>query len=217
MPLALRGEQAPGPVERHVVADRRQDVVELLVLRARVAHAVGGEQRQAQPPREIHERLVAVLLLAQVMALELDVDAPGKDRRELLELFPRRVEPAARQRPRDRPLVAARQHVEPLRVRGDLVPRDARLALRLSERARRDEAAEVPVAGAVLDEEGELAVSRPSPRGGGAGEGGIGVEPLLGERVHERPSPLPSPAGRRRSIVTSAPTIARTPAAFAAL
>ena len=113
MPLPLGGEQVSGRVERRVIADRGQDVVQLLVLRAGVASAVGRDEREIPPPGQIHERLVAVLLLAQPVPPDLDVEPPGEDRREADERLPSRLEPSPRESPRERPLLAARQAVEP--------------------------------------------------------------------------------------------------------
>src|SRR5262249_56477331 len=84
-----------------------------------------------------------------------DVEAAGEDRREFLEQPAHGVGPTGRQGPRDRTLVAARQDVQTLRVRGDLFESHARLALRFPERPRGDQPAEILVAGAVLDEESE--------------------------------------------------------------
>ena len=155
MPLALRGKQIPGRVERRVVADRGQNVVQLLVFGAGIARAVGRDERETGAPRQLDERLVAVLLLAQPVPPDLDVEPPGKDPGEPAERLPPRLEPVPRERPRERSLLAARQAMESRRVRRDLLERDARLSLGLAGRALRDEAAEVLVAGAVLDEESD--------------------------------------------------------------
>jgi hypothetical protein len=163
MALALRGEEAAGPIERHVVPDRSQDVVELLVLMPRIAHAVRRDERQLQRAGEIDERAVSVLLLPQVVALELDVEPARKDPAEAREEILRGVEASLPERARDRALVASGQDVQSLGVRGDLVERDGGLPLRLPERARGDQPAEVPVAGTGLDEEGKT-----RENGGGA-------------------------------------------------
>jgi hypothetical protein len=150
-----------------VIADRRQDVVQLLVLRARVTDTIGREKRQPQRPREIDERTVAVLFSAETVPLQLDREPSRKDRREPLERLPRGIDAAGSERPGGRALVAARQAPEPFRARRDVFERDRGLPLRLSERAGGNQAAEVPVAGPVFDEEGDF----PSPPGGGRGQG----------------------------------------------
>src|SRR2546428_14138559 len=80
-----------------------------------------------------------MLLVSPVMPLQLDVGAAFGDARDLV----------------DRRLVRARDAVQPVGVFLDLLPRAARLALRLVQRAGREELAEVLVPLAVLDEEGE--------------------------------------------------------------
>ena len=130
--------------------------MELLVPRPGIADAVGRDERQAQPPRELHERLVAVLLFTEAVAAELDVESSRKETGEAAEHFPRRVESFALERSRDRPFLSARQAVKPLGVRGDLLPGHRRLPLRLSRRALGDQATEVLVPGPVLDEESEI-------------------------------------------------------------
>ena len=155
MPLTLRREEPSRGVERRVVADRGQNIVQILVLRPGITRAVGREDRQAHSPRQVEEGPVAVLFLAQAMALQLDMEAAREDRGEPLESPARGVQPLARQRARCRPLLSARQAVKPLRVRRDLFPGRGGLSLGLSRRAGRDQAAKVLVAGAVLDEEGE--------------------------------------------------------------
>ena len=101
-----------------VVADRRQHVVERLVLRPGVAHAVGGEQRQAELAGEVDQGLVAVLLVAQAVALELDVEAAAEEVRRAARAA------AGRRRRRPRP---ARGRAGPRRRRsGSGAPRRAR-------------------------------------------------------------------------------------------
>ncbi len=205
--LPLRREQASGGVERNVVANCGQDVVELLVLRPRVSHAVGREERQAQAPCEVRERLVAALLLPPPVALKLDVEAARKDRPESLEEAVRRIEAALLQLARDEPFRAARQRVQSLGMRGDLLERHRRFPLGFSERARRDEATEVLVAGARLDEEREARRTggrkgRPygtvGARRTGYGTVGAGLAPAL--QGHLRPDDRPDPCRFRRLV-----------------
>ena len=114
MALAMRREARTGRVERQVMPDRGENVVQGLVFLPGVAHAVGRDERQAEPRGERGERLVAVLLFAPAMALQLDVEPPGEEVREPLEHRPRRVRAAAvaGQRLRERSLVATGQEVQ---------------------------------------------------------------------------------------------------------
>ncbi len=90
---------------------------------AGVAHAVRGDEREAERAGEVDERAVALLLVAEAVALQLDVEAAREDAPELVEKLPRRVGAV---RPRaargDRPLVAAGQAGEPLGVLRRLLP-----------------------------------------------------------------------------------------------
>src|SRR5438067_8070176 len=81
-----------------------------------------------------------MLFVAPTVPLQLDVRAVFEDARD----------------PVDRRLVRARDAVQPVGVRLDLLPRAARFAFRLVQRASREELAEVAIALAVLDEEGEV-------------------------------------------------------------
>ena len=96
-----------------------------------------------------------MLLVAKVMPLELDREAARKDRCEPAEQLSRGVRASRREGARDRALFAAGQAMQPFRVRGDVLPRDAPLPLRMPERAGRDQPTEIPVSRAALDEEGE--------------------------------------------------------------
>ena len=192
VPLALRGEQAARAVERRVVADARQDVVELLVLRARVAHAVGGEERQAQPARQIDERLrCAAPPRAGGAAGARRGARPGKDRGEPSRAAraPRRGLPAASARatgPSSPPVGTC----SPSACAATCSSVTAVSPFGFPSAPAVIETAEVPVAGPVLDEERE-ARQRTEARDP------LVAATLLRERVRERPSDLcPLAAGR---------------------
>jgi hypothetical protein len=129
--------------------------MEVLVAPARVPDPVRRNERKAEPFREIDERAVAVLLVTETMALDLDVEPAGKDRGESFEKLARGVGTGLCQSAPGGTLLAARQTVKTVRVRRDLFEADPPLAFRAPERAARDQAAEVPVARSALDEEGE--------------------------------------------------------------
>ncbi len=159
--LAPRVQLRAGRVEVRVVANARERVEEVLVLPLRVARAVRREGRQAREAREIEERAVQVLFLAQEVALQLHVHAPGEERREAVQLAPRRVEAARvarRQRARHDALLTPRQNVQPFRVRGDFLPRRGRLPLRLPRGGGGEKRAEVPVALLVLGEQRQAGI-----------------------------------------------------------
>ena len=128
-------------------ADAGEDVVQLLVLGARIADAVRGDERQAKAPREIDERDVAMLFVAPMMALQLDVRAPVEDAADLVQQRFRLVDAALRQRMRERPFIAAGDAVQSGRMLRDEVPGEPRLALSAGQRAGREQLAEIAIAG----------------------------------------------------------------------
>ena len=160
MPLPLGRQQAARLVERRVAADGGHRVVQLLVPRRGVAHAIGGEDGKAQAQRQINESAVAVLLLAQPVPLQLDVEPPRKKRGESGHFLLRRVEAAFPESPGHRPLGAARQAMQPRRVFLDLLERHGRLALRLSQCPGRDQPAKVLVALLVFNQQRQRSAAR---------------------------------------------------------
>ena len=166
--LAVGGEEAAGGVEGGVVADGGQHVVQRLVLSLSVAHAVGGEEGEAELAGEADQGLVAMLLLAPAVALELDVEPAAEEMGEALEHPAGGIEPPLGQLAGERALLAAGQQVEPGRVLGQEIPGNARISLGPSAGGGRDQLAEVAIAGAVRGEEGE-------PR--------LGVHGTAGERI----------------------------------
>src|SRR3954454_6772599 len=109
MPLAVGGEQAAGGVEGGVRAEGDQHVVQRLVLSLSVAHAVGGEEGEAELAGEADEGLIAMLLLAPAVALELDVEPAAEEMGEALEHPAGGVDPPFRQLAGERALLAAGQ------------------------------------------------------------------------------------------------------------
>ncbi len=169
MALAAALEQPARAVDGGALADAGEDVGEVAVGRPRVADAAGRHQRQPQDPGELGERPVAVLLLAQAVALQLDVQPPREELAQPLELAPGGVEPAQGEALGDDPLGAARQAVEAAGVGRDLRPGGAGAALGPAARGLGEQPAEVAVAAAVAREQGEPGQRR-------AGRGRVGDE-----------------------------------------
>ncbi len=71
---ALRASRRPASAIVVLLTDAGEDVEDFALLRRRMADAVGGEQGQAQPPREFDRRLVAGLFLPAEVALQFGVD-----------------------------------------------------------------------------------------------------------------------------------------------
>jgi len=118
--LAAALEQAAGGVEGATLANAGEDVGEVAVFRPRVARATGRDQWQSQLPREIEERPVAVLLGAQAVALQFDVEPPREEMDEVRELAPGGVEAAVDEPLGEDTLSAAGQTVEAVGVSLDL-------------------------------------------------------------------------------------------------
>ena len=110
--------------------------------------------------REVDERGVALLLFAPAVALQLDVEPAGEDAASRSSSLARGVEAAVGESAAPPATRRRRSSVQPLGVRRHLLERHRGLALRLPERAGGDQAAEVLVAGAVLDEQGEARTLR---------------------------------------------------------
>ena len=101
----------------------------------------------------LDERLVAMLLVAAAVALQLDVrGGPGRSTGDASRTSRARCGSLVAQEPHGKPLVAAGQAVEPRGVLRDEIPVVARLALRPAQRTRGEELAEVAVAVAAFDE-----------------------------------------------------------------
>ena len=61
-------------LERRLVTDAREHVIERPIGDIGKAHAVGGDDRQVKCRREIAKRVIVGLFFAQQMALQLDAD-----------------------------------------------------------------------------------------------------------------------------------------------
>ena len=169
MSLAAALEQAARGIEGETFADAGEDIGEIAVFRSRVAHPAGRHQRQPQIPRQIDERLIAMLFGAKTMALELDVEPVGKEVMEMLEFAPGGVESTVKQTLGEDPLGAAGETEEAVGVGLDLAPTGAGLALGPAACGLGEETAEVTVAATVARQERE-------PGQGSAGWGRVGHE-----------------------------------------
>src|SRR5439155_24240932 len=113
----------------------------------------GGDHGDAVCGGQVGQAAREPLPRALAVAVDVDREAGTEDAVQPIE-----VGRAARAR--ERPLGAAGEAVEAAGVLLDLIPRDQRLTLRVPERARGEEPAEVAVAGAALDQEPELPRTR---------------------------------------------------------
>ena len=160
VPLAIDAEEPAGVVDVAPFADAREDVVQLLVLGTRIADAVRGDERQTKTPREIDEGDVAMLFVAPVMPLQLDMRASAEDAADLVQQRFGFDDAALRQRMRERPFIAAGDAVQSGRVLRDEIPREPRFALRPVERAGSEELAEIAIAVVIFDEQRKPRLAR---------------------------------------------------------
>ncbi len=153
--LAFAVEQRAGAVEPAAQPQAGEHVVETLAVLARVAHTVGGEQRQVGVARQLEQRLVELLLGAQRVALDFDREAAVEDRAQSIEQaagLGSSVRSMRAQRACERPLFAAGEAPQSTCVRGERVPVDARFAFGVGQRAGGEHAAQVLVAGTIGDQ-----------------------------------------------------------------
>ena len=188
--------------QRRLVADAGEDVVERAIGGFGEAHAVGREDRHVEGGGEIAQRVIVGFLVAEEMALELEIGAGAPEDAD------QAIDESADAERRAAQHGAAAERDEPGRVAVDLVERQRPFPLRRAQLRHGQETAQVAVAGLGFDEDGEL---EDRVRGRGArGEGG-GIRNVDRSR-RPRLGPRPSHA----AIVSSAPTIALSPAFFAA-
>jgi hypothetical protein len=147
MSLGVREQPATGLVDRRAEPDAGEDVEQRAVVRHRVPHVVRRHDRHAMRVGEVGESPRQPRAGPVAMMMHVDGEAVGED-----ALQP--IEPCRRRRGIDeRAVVAAGETEEPVRVRFDLLPSDASLALLSTECAGGEQPAEVRVAGAILDEQ----------------------------------------------------------------
>jgi hypothetical protein len=151
--LALGLDDGARGVEGDALADAGEDIGELFGLAAGVADPAGGDDGQPEAAGEVEHGGVAVLLVAQVVALDLDVEPVGEEVGEALELAAAGVETAVEQALGDEALGAAGEAVQALGVDRDIGHGGAGLALGAVAGRFGEEAAEVGVAAAVGREE----------------------------------------------------------------
>jgi hypothetical protein len=153
--LAAALEQTASGVEGEALANAVQHIGEVSILRPCITHSTGRHQRQPQTPREIDERLVAMLLGAQAMTLELDMQPVGEDAEQMLELTPGGVEAAVDEALGNYSFGAAGEAEQTVGVGFDLSPAGAGFALGPAARRFGEETTEVAIAPLVTREKRE--------------------------------------------------------------
>ena len=138
--LGVPAQTPPGMLERRLVTDAGEHVVERPIGDIGKAHAVAGDDRQVKGRREIAQRVIVGLFIAQQMALQLDADirrAEGPDQTidQAADAVARPVD--------DR---AAGQRDEPADRAVELVERERALALGRRQLHARHEPAQILIA-----------------------------------------------------------------------
>jgi len=167
--FAAAFEQAARGIEGEPLADAGEDIGEVAVLRPCVTDPAGCHQRQPQTPCKVDAYLIAMLLGAQTVALELDVDPVWEEVMKMIEFAFGGVEAAVEQTLGEDTLGTTGETEETVGVGLDLTPAGTGLALGPVARGLGQQAAEIAVAAMVTRQERE-------PRQGRSGGQGIRYE-----------------------------------------
>ncbi len=133
-------------------------------------HVVGGDQRQIDLVGEIEQARFDARLLLQAVALQLDIEPPGKRFAQRLQAFPRGIVLAGEQQAADRAFGAAGQHDQAFAAGGQIGQRDLRrLAGHAVEISVAEQAREIAVAGFGLHQHDHLVRRRGARIGAEAG------------------------------------------------
>src|SRR5262249_14632090 len=147
--LGIGEETPPCLIERRAEVDAGEDVEEWPSSGGGVTHVIGGDDRHAVSGGQVGEPAREPFSTALAVTRHADGEARAEDVLQMKEV---RGPVFAG----ERPLAAAREAVEARRMLLHLLPARLRLALFPSERGRGEEAAEMLVAGAALDQEPEM-------------------------------------------------------------
>ncbi len=202
--LRVRAQGGVGLIQRSVIADAGQHVVEAVALPAGVVDVVGGHQAHAQMAGQFRQPPREPPVPPQQVALKLDVEVLPSE--EMQVPLPRRLGlPLAtgQQMGSDLPPGAARKTDQPLLMLGQIGERQGGLTLAVGQLGVADQTTEAGVPGVVLRQEGEVIATvegqlRPdngleAPLPGCAPEAHRAVQPVVvgdGQPLHAQ---LPRP------------------------
>ena len=159
-----RAGLAVGIVDIGRGGDAQHGVVRGVEIGLGVASGVGRDERQVERISEVDQARLGGLLGRVAAARQLDVQAIGEQRVELVGIGPRLVVLAIGEQAGERPLPARGQRDQPVGLPGERVERDMRFLVdRAVEVRGGHQAAQIVVAGLVLREQRE-----PVDRAGGA-------------------------------------------------
>jgi hypothetical protein len=148
--VGIEGEEAAGVVEVDVMSDGGEEVEDFAVTGLGVADAVGGDDGEAEGASEAKGSLVAGFLIAELVALELDVDVVAAvEAGELFEEGAGCGFAAGGEGGSERAFIAASEAEEAFGILGEVVEGGGAFGLGgLTHFELRDEPAEILVAGA---------------------------------------------------------------------
>ena len=124
-----RQAAAVGLVQLLAGGDADQGVMALVMLAFREEHIVGGNQRQVAVIGQFQEGRLGTLLLRQAVALQLHIEAAGKQPFQPLDQGGGSLALARQQQPAERPVGAAGEGDDVVGVAVQIVPGEARFAL----------------------------------------------------------------------------------------
>ena len=126
VPFAVRPKARAHLVERQLVPQRGEDIVYHAILCARVMNVVRDDPWDVECARELDEVACGLVLLGQSMIPALDRDAPAEDVEQCRRCVACAVVIAAREEGRNPSARASGHREEALRMRRELIERDAR-------------------------------------------------------------------------------------------
>ena len=129
MALATTFEEAARGIEGETLADAGKDIGEVTVLRPCVTDPAGRHQRQPQVPCKVDTCPIAMLLGAQAVALELDVEPVWEEMMKMFELSFGGLQTAVEQALGEDSLGTAGETEETVGVGLDLAPAGTGLSL----------------------------------------------------------------------------------------
>ena len=143
--------RAIGAFDIGAVGDAQHDVMRVVEVGFGETGRIGRDQRQVAGIGKFDQRGLGLALGVIAAARQLDIEAIGEQRFEPLDIMRRGGRLALGEQPRDRPFAARGQRDQPVGAPCERRERDMRLILhRPVEMRRRDQRAEIVVAGLVL-------------------------------------------------------------------
>jgi len=154
MAFGIAREEASGGIQIAMMADAGEYVQHFTLVGKRMAHRIGGHERQRQFARDLPRRLIARFFLAAEMPLQFDIDVLATEEIAKLPDRLRRLRYSAlHKRMRQRPFFAAGKANQAGRAAGEVFRSDLALAFFRMQFHVRNQAAKILISGAALYEQ----------------------------------------------------------------